>query len=65
MTYDERVIIRYRGKEKIDISRGLLNNNGAPHVIDIKIEDMNLKDILSIDVSTNTFNEKRLENIEK
>ncbi|WP_064581310.1 phosphoribosylformylglycinamidine synthase [Streptobacillus moniliformis] len=65
ITDNERLILRYRGKEIVNISRGFLNTNGATQEIDIKIENIDVKDFLSRDLSSNTFKEKWLENIEK
>ncbi|WP_064615613.1 phosphoribosylformylglycinamidine synthase [Streptobacillus moniliformis] len=65
ITDNERLILRYRGKEIVNISRRFLNTNGATQEIDIKIENIDVKDFLSRDLSSNTFKEKWLENIEK
>ncbi|WP_064614527.1 phosphoribosylformylglycinamidine synthase [Streptobacillus moniliformis] len=65
ITDNERLILRYRGKEIVNISRGFLNTNGATQEIDIKIENIDVKDFLSRNLSSNTFKEKWLENIEK
>ncbi|WP_073507579.1 phosphoribosylformylglycinamidine synthase [Streptobacillus notomytis] len=65
ITDNERLILRHRGEAVVNISRKFLNTNGATQEIDIKIEDINVKDFLNRELSSNTFKEKWLENIGK
>ncbi len=65
ITDNERLILRHRGEAIVNISRKFLNTNGATQEIDIKIEDINVKDFLNRELSSNTFKEKWLENIGK
>ncbi|WP_156299159.1 phosphoribosylformylglycinamidine synthase [Streptobacillus canis] len=65
VTDNGRLILRHKGVDIVNISREFLNTNGATQEIEIKVEDINVKDFLSRELASETFKEKWSENIQK